>query len=352
MNTELLRSFIEVASQESYTRAARTLYLSQPTVYQHVRTMEQVIGVKLVRQVGKRVLLTSEGKVVQEQAMKVLSELNTMLNSVVPDHQDLLTGRIDVVVGTTFGEAVLPLGLGEFRARYPGVSVRVAVIHDTTEIDEAVLRLGYDGGFHSGDHWRTGLDKEPIIKDNLVAVLPIGHRLANADSLTATDIRDEHLISYAKPYGLRGRIEDWAADQGVTFKIPIELNSQAAMVTAVAAGAGMAIVSPLAAVPLIEAGEIQAVILSPPISRDWFFVSRSDSTIPLALRRLVDTIGAVATRTQQECLWRLQNHASFCSTTLIAKRSQVAELFTESAVSTGNGLHSVSNFTSDSGEEL
>lgn len=322
MNTEFLRSFIEVGSQQSYTDAAKTLYLSQPTVYQHVRMLEQNLGVKLVRQVGKRVVLTSEGKTVTEQAIRVLGEVNNLLNSVLLDNEQLRTGQLDIVVGTTFGDAILPLCLGTFLSQYPGISLRVAVLHDTDEIDNAVSRLGYDGGFHSGDRWRSGITKEPIINDRLVVAVPIGHPLGSKLTISAADLKNEPLICYAQPFGLRHKIDSWAAAQNCEIFTAVELNSQTAMVTAVATGAGVAIVSTLAALPLMEAGEVRTIELDPPIYRQWYFVHRSDIMVPIGLRKLAETLTATSTSIQDEAVEHLKQKDGLSHVRLIGSGQQ------------------------------
>ena len=299
---------MELARQGSYTKAAKALYLSQPTVYQHVRSLEQQLGTPLVRQVGKRALLTPEGKVVMDQAIRVLGEVNQLLNSVLLDHHELRSGQLDVVVGTTFGQAILPLALGAFRARYPGIAIRAPVFHNTDEIDEAVLRLGYDAAFHSGSSSRSGLEKHPVVNDVLVAVVAPGHRLASLDrGVQPEDLVDEGIITYARPFGLRQTIESWASGRGVTIPSTIELNSQVAMVTAVSAEAGVSVVSLLSALPFMRAGTVVAIGLEPHLSRTAFFVHRSGFEVPLALTRLAEYITQSAADTQASGIRLVRN---------------------------------------------
>lgn len=294
-----MRSFVEVARQESYTKAAQALYVSQPTVYQHVRALEQVLGVPLVRQAGKRVSLTPEGKVALEQTIRVLSELNRLMSSVLLDYQELHTGHLDLIVGTTFGQSVLPLGLAVFRRLYPGISVHTEVQHNPKEIDEALLRLGYDGAFHAGGRARPGLTKVQVLQDSLVLVTPPGHPLAFLKSVSARDLEATGIISYARPFDLREAIEAWGADQSCAIPTTLELNSQIAMATAVSAGAGVAILSTLAVRPFIGAGSVIAVPLEPILHRPWFFAHRSDADVPPALSKLVALLQETGNQTQQ-----------------------------------------------------
>lgn len=300
MNTDLLRSFVEVARNQSYTKAARTLYVSQPAVYQHVHTLEQILGATLVRQAGKRVVLTIEGKIVLEQAVKILTEVGELLNSVLLDEHASRSSQLEIAVGTTFGQTVLPRALRGFRDRYPRIAIRAAVLHNTDEIDELVLRLGYDGAFHSDERPRNGLEKDPLLTDTLMGIVPTSHPLATKSSLSPIDIVPYGLIWYSKPYVLRRRIETWAAEQGVALPTAIELDSQTAMVTAVAAGAGVTIASELSALPFINSREVKPIPLAPPLRRQWFFVHRAAVPVPRALSRLVETLAATTTGTEPD----------------------------------------------------
>lgn len=299
MNSDILRSFVEVARQESYTKAAEALYISQPTVYQHVRALEQMLGAPLIRQAGKRVTLTPEGKVALEQTIRVLSELNRLLSSALSDYQELRTGQVDLIVGTTFGQSVLPLGLAVFRRLYPGISVHTEVQHNPKEIDEALLRLGYDGAFHAGGRSRSGLTKIPILQDSLVLVTPPGHPLSLLDHVTAEQLTEFGIISYARPYDLRQAIETWAAEQSCAVPTILELNSQIAMATAVSAGAGVAILSMLAVRPFVESRSIAAIPLSPSLHRPWFFVHRSETEVSPGLTKLVELLKEAGSEAQE-----------------------------------------------------
>lgn len=299
MNTDILRSFVEVARQSSYTAAAKVLCVSQPTAYQHVKALERQLGVQLVRQFGKRVLLTPEGKVVMSQAIRVLDDVGQLFNSVLLDYHEMRSGQLDIMVGTTFGQAILPLGVGSFRVRYPGIAIRAPVSNNTDDIDESVLRLGYDGAFHSNSSPRSGLDKHPLFEDVLVAVVPPNHWLASAGrAVQPDDLTDEGIVTYARPYRMRQTIESWASTRNVAIPSSIELNSQGAMLTAVAAGAGVSVVSLLSAVPFIQAGMVVGIAMEPHLSRMTFFVHRSDSEVPLALTRLAECVSYSAAEMQ------------------------------------------------------
>lgn len=294
MNTDLLRSFLEVARQESYTKAAQNLYLGQPTVYQHVRALEKLLRTQLVRQAGKRVVVTAEGRVVLEQAIRVLSAENHLLTSTLLDQKELRTGQLEIVAGSTFGMTVVPLALAAFKVRFPGISVRVEVHHNPEEIDRLLLSFGHDGGFHSNGVSRPKLLKDRVIRDDLILVVPTTHPLRHLHrAATAMDLVAESLICYGSPYGVRAAIDAWAEAQKCLLPTQFELDSQNAIVNMVAANGGTAIVSTLTALPFLKGGDVAGIPLQPPLSRWWYLVRMADREVPRALTELIQDMNCV-----------------------------------------------------------
>lgn len=294
MNTDLLRTFVEVVRQASYTKAAKVLYLSQPTVYQHVKALESSAGRQLVRQAGKRVVPTPDGKMALEQAVRILNEVNELLTSTANDFDKSHRGYIELLTGTTFGQTVAPLGVAAFYLKYPGVKVRVRVHHDPDEIDDSLLRFGYDGAFHSNSGAKPGLKKVPAVKDVLVCVVPPNHPLAGRDRVSASDLSLYGLISYGKSYGAREIVESWASSQGCVIPTNLELDNQLAIVSAVASGAGIAVVSILSALPFIRSRDVKPVQLSPSVERWWYFVEPVDAQVSRPLELLVEEFATAA----------------------------------------------------------
>lgn len=289
MNTQILKSFVEVAREQSYTRAASNLYLSQPSVYQHVRQLSQMLGLSLVEQRGKRVVLTFEGKLALAHAIRMIDEENRLFTAVISDRDALRTGTLDILVGTTFGQSVMPTCIGEFNEAYPGIRVRSTLMRTANEMNEALLSFGYDASIHSGRGETPGLAGKKLFADELVLIVSGQSRLADATSVEAADLRDG-IISYRPQGELRQNIDRWAADASVTVPTKFELDSQYAMMLAVLEGYGVAIVNRTVCRPLVARGILRAITLVPPLTKAYSLFIRSGTEAPPALKRFAEFV--------------------------------------------------------------
>lgn len=273
MNTQLLRTFLEVIHQESYTRAGRELFLSQPAVYQQVRTLEELVGRKLVRQRGKHVITTPEGRIIAKQARKILTEVDRLSAQAVGAIDSTSEGSVNLLVGTTFGASVAPLGVSAFHKKFPRVDVRIRVHHNPQEIDEALLRGSYDGAFHSVGRTAIGLVKRPVFKDHLIGIYRPNEGDEERTSFDAARLAKTGIICYGLPYGIREAIDAWAGDAHEVIPSIYELDDQIGIIRAVADGSGPAIVSSLCAAPFLKTGAVASADLDPPLFRWWYYVS-------------------------------------------------------------------------------
>ena len=117
-----LRIFLTVTRHHNYTHAAEELYLSQPSVSAQVHELERLIGLPLFEQVGRRLVLTQAGHMLEEQARKVLSAVEQAADS-LNRLRKVEAGHLRLAASTTVGAYLLPKVLGTFHARYPQVEL-------------------------------------------------------------------------------------------------------------------------------------------------------------------------------------------------------------------------------------
>jgi len=122
MDLNQLRSFAEVAATGHVTRAAERLHLSQPAVSGHIKTLEEDLGVALFERTGSGVTLTRAGKLLLEDAEKVLDAAKGLRH-----RARALSGKLDsrLRIGTIFEPGALRLGelLAAMRDQYPLIDV-------------------------------------------------------------------------------------------------------------------------------------------------------------------------------------------------------------------------------------
>jgi LysR family transcriptional regulator, low CO2-responsive transcriptional regulator len=139
-----LKVFRTVAQHLSYTRAAETLYLSQPAVAQQVKTLEQMLGLRLFARSGRGIVLTPAGQEFLNHADRLLTRL-AETTPVVHEIHTLKRGSVVIGASISAGTYVVPPLLGSFHARYPRIHVTLLVAHRHS-IEEDLLTYKIDLG--------------------------------------------------------------------------------------------------------------------------------------------------------------------------------------------------------------
>ena len=288
MNTVLLRSFVEVARLESYTRAAAALGLSQPAVYQHVSALQGSLNVALVEMRGKRVVLTAEGKAILPHALRVIAAEAELVDTLPTKVGSLRGGVIDLLSGFTLGQSVLPGAVARLKAHHPEVQVRCRTMRSTREMDEALLSHSYDAAVHSGRHIAPGLVRIELMADE---VLLVTRPEASAQRLGPSGKpRHEGFVAYGSPSELKSSIESWVGQQEFQVPINVEFDTQQAILGAVLAGYGTGALNRSLCRRYIEDGSLVSARFDPPVTKTYSLVHRANASLGPALRKLIELI--------------------------------------------------------------
>jgi DNA-binding transcriptional LysR family regulator len=269
MNTEWLRSFVEVARQQSYSRAAERLYLSQPTVYHHVRLLETHLGVRLLQQRGKRAELTAQGKTLFERAVHIL-EAVAALRAAAADDASLARGQLHVGAATTFGAYLLPWLLAAFHRLYPGIEITAKIVNDPEQLDALVRDGEIDVAINPGGQQSADLFKVPVMRDPMVLVAPPCHPLARLPFATPPGLAGIPLVVFPRRAAFRQALEIWFAEAGQPLSVVMTLGSQESIKRAVLAGAGVAVLSYCTVADEVANGQLVAIPLRPRLERYWY----------------------------------------------------------------------------------
>ena len=207
MELRHLRTLAAVARHRSFTQAAGELYLTQSAVSQHVRRLEDELGIEVFRRSSRSVDLTAEGRLVLAYAQRVLREVEG-LQLELEEMTGLLRGELRI--GGMYPTGVYDLAevLADFRGEHPGVSIHM--LEGTQDELLALLRADeLDCVFTAVDPDRIGEDFTATLiwQDEFVVAMPVGHELASGDHVTLDQLASEDLITYRENSALRGRLE-------------------------------------------------------------------------------------------------------------------------------------------------
>jgi DNA-binding transcriptional LysR family regulator len=257
---EQLRIFVGVAEREHMTRAAEDLNVTQSAASAAIAALEARHGIALFDRVGRGIALTEAGRMFLNEARAVLGRAASA-ELALAEFGDLRRGTLRIVASQTIAGYWLPTYLAAFRARNPGVALDVSI--DNSEGVAARVRSG-DGalGFVEGEIDDPLLERLTVAEDRLVLVSAAPFDRVGAERLAAAP-----WIVRERGSGTRSSAEAALAAIGVDpamRTIAMTLPSNEAVLTAVEAGAGVAVLSTLVVRHALKAGALHAAPLDLP----------------------------------------------------------------------------------------
>jgi len=236
-----LRSFVVVAEEASFTRAASRVHVAQPGVSAQVRRLESELGQQLLDRSGRSVRLTEVGSAVLPFARAALDAVaNARL--AVDELAGLMRGQVTVGMVSGCALPILAELLAGFHDRYPGVAI--TLVEDNS--DRLVERLR-DGQLDLALIGWAGqtppdIDTVVIVDEELVAVVDPGHPLADAGAVPLGALRDLPLVCLPRGTGVRAALDAACAEAGFTPRIVFEASALPMVVQLATMGLGLAVV--------------------------------------------------------------------------------------------------------------
>ena len=268
-----LQVFHTVARLLSFTKAAEELHMTQPAVTFQVRQLEEYFNTRLFDRTHNRINLTDAGKRVYVYAEKIFVLYSEMENSVREITGDI-SGVLVLGASTTVAEYMLPNLLGDFKHKYPDVTIRLKVAN-TDGIVSLVENNAIDLGVVEAPVSNKNLVVEKCRMDQMVLIVPPGHELANSNSVNLERVLEFPFICREEGSGTREVMVEHMLDAGIKTRemdITMELGSLEAIKSAVEANMGVSVLSRATIGKELKLGTLVAVNIEPPINRPFSFV--------------------------------------------------------------------------------
>jgi DNA-binding transcriptional LysR family regulator len=168
-----LQVFYTVASLGSFTKAAETLYITQPAVTKHIHELESEWGIPLFERKGNSIQLTDAGQIVRTHAEHIF-DIYRQIEFEVSTLKQQLSGRLRLGASTTIAQYVLPPFLALFNHRFP--EIRVTLINENSRIiEQALFDKEIDLGLVENSSRNKALKYTPFLDDELVLVTATNH---------------------------------------------------------------------------------------------------------------------------------------------------------------------------------
>jgi len=284
-----LQVFHSVAMHLSFTKAAEALHMTQPAVTFQVRQLEEYFNTRLFDRTHNRISLTEAGKRVYDIGGRIF-ELYAEMEHAVKELTGEVSGVLIIGASTTIAEYMLPALLGDFKARYPDVNVRLKV-SNTEGIVSMVENNVIDLGVVEAPVANKNLAVELCKTDQLVAIVSPNHSLADKEKVSVQDLTGNPYICREEGSGTREVITEYLQSVGVNpneLDIIMELGSPEAIKGAVEAGIGIAVLSKATLIKELKLGTLVAIPLDPPLQRPFSFVHQKQKFRQRAMEELLD----------------------------------------------------------------
>lgn len=286
MNFQQLRAFEAAARRQSFTQGSEFLQVSQSTVSQHIKQLEDELGCALFLRAGKRVHLSEAGQVLLSSAERIFHELKDAETS-VREISAVKRGTVRLGVGATTLTYQLPRVLQEYKRRYPDVDLVVTT--GTTEsllsgMDSQALDVAIVMDLHRPPH---SLLVTPLRTEELVVIMSRNCPLASQELLDPADLVPMCFILYQAHGAMQDTIEGYLDSMGIHPHVLVKMENIEAIKSLVETGIGMSIV-PLSSVASVQANSPlkAARIRGHKMMRHLSLVTFDVETLPAAVDKL------------------------------------------------------------------
>lgn len=238
-----MKVFVTVTEKKNFSRAAEELHMSQPAVSQYVRSLEELMGVRLLERTNKYVRLTKAGEIVYHHAKEIVG-LYGRMHHLVNDLSNKASGQLSIGASYTFGEYVLPHILARLLQTYPQIIPEVT-IGNTAEIAELMMSRQLDVGIVEGrfkEH--PQLTTQAFALDRMMIVASNKHPLTTqSDSIEWAELEKQTWIIREEGSGTREAADAVFRKFKIAPEHPIQFSSTQSIKEAVEAGLGISLLS-------------------------------------------------------------------------------------------------------------
>lgn len=256
-----LELLLTVARTGSLGAAGRELGLTQQAVSSRVRTIEKLVGSRLLRRAASGSTLTEAGALLADWAGRVLAAADE-LDAAIAALRGTRDARLDIAASFTVAEYLLPAWLARLRVELGAATGVSLVVRNSTQVAALVLAGEAGLGFVEGPDLPGGLDAVTVATDHLVLVVTPGHRWARRRVVDAGELAGAALVAREPGSGTRIVLDRAlaAAAPEVARPAPVlEFAATTAIRQAVLAGAGPAVLSAISVQDDLRSGRLVRV---------------------------------------------------------------------------------------------
>ncbi len=271
MDLRRLSSFLAVVDEGSFTRGARRLGISQPSLSQQIRLLEAELGGPLLERLPRGIRLTAAGRALlpeAQAAVRAAERAGTAARMAL----GLEAGELEVATLLSMAVGILPHAIARWVERYPDIAIRMREYTHRNRLEEDV-RAGA-GDIAIGpvpEQWGGAIERLGF--EELVVVLPASDPLAGEASTPLEALADRHWILFQPGHGLTELVDAACLRAGFEPRVAVRTTQVEAATRLAAAGLGPAMVPDNVVSPDLEPTVVR---LDPPVLRELAAYARGE----------------------------------------------------------------------------
>jgi len=253
-----LKTFIAVVDNKSFTKAANSINISQPSVSLHIVTLEKQFHTRLIERSNKQrtILITQTGEMLYKKAKQILSLIDDTKEE-LSNYHNSTSGTLKIGASMTIGEFLLPSILGEFIKEFPNVKLDVA-IENTHNIYEKFKNYDIDIALTEGTVPVHNYTFKNFYKDTMVVVTPNSFTYDKNNGLK-TSLSNQTWMHREEGSGTGEYLNIFLNTEGISPKNFIILGSNYSIKEAVKNNLGVTFISSLVVTDAANNNELKII---------------------------------------------------------------------------------------------
>lgn len=280
MDIHQLRVFTSVFKNRSFSKASEALHLTQPTISNHIKALEDEFACKLFDRMGRTIIPTKEAEVLYGKSIEIIEKADA-LKEALGQLKKETTGKLVIGASTIPGVYLMPRIMTGFQKKYPAISFQILIADSGGIIDSIFkheLLLGIVGAKLGDDQ----IDYAPFVEDELIVVsAPLK---TEKSSMTLKELVALPMVFREEGSGTRREVEKFLESEGISFdhmKIAGIFGSTDAVKQAVKAGLGVSILSKFSVADELEHKLLKEIKLTDiQMKRNFYIVTHKKRTLP------------------------------------------------------------------------
>ncbi|WP_188068922.1 LysR family transcriptional regulator [Brevibacillus brevis] len=288
MDIKHLHYFVTVCDQLSYSKAAQKLHISQPSLSNAIKNLEQEVGSPLLERNTRKMELTDAGKILYQKSLLLLSQMNMLKKEM---EEVKLTGSGDLIIGII--ESVkhwIPKVIRGYQGRFPSINIKLIEVLSGKAVKESLRKyhthLLITNQFIDEDD----IESFPLYDERLMLVLHKDHSLAEKESVRLKDLANEPFIISTEGFQTREDILTAFSFEQVNPQIKFEIERFETALTLVRENLGVTIIPENYLSGSTDASLVRKTIDSPALERTVYLAYLKNRYLAPAMQAFLEEV--------------------------------------------------------------